>query len=405
MRRFSMLVVLLLALAAPSSVQAQGGGVLTGTVVNGTAGGSEIGAGLTVTLYVIQGSTELQTLETTTDDEGRFRFEGLDTDPELDYWLEAVYQEVPTSGEEAYSFVLGQTEIEATLTVYETTTDDDEIRIGSVHIIAESFGQVLRLSEIHFFGNEGDRAYVGSPGEDGRRRTIFIPLPEGATGVASGDDPMTDRYVEADGGLWDTEPVPPGAETSLAFFSYHLIVGGDTVPLEHEFAYPVGDLNLLVAQPGLTLRSDQLMLRGPESFQGREYDVYAALGLGPDAPLVLEFVPLEEDEALAGSMGGTEEGVAGISAGGSQETLRTIGFVLAFLAVGGVLAYSFTTRGRGRRRGGPAERATAERGADPHARRLLVELADLQDALEAGQVEEGEYERRRAQIYESLQSS
>ena len=38
--------------------------------------------------------------------------------------------------------------------------------------------------------------------------------------------------MEVDGGLVDTEPVPPGSESSLVFFSYHLMVTGETVPLE-----------------------------------------------------------------------------------------------------------------------------------------------------------------------------
>jgi hypothetical protein len=34
----------------------------------------------------------------------------------------------------------------------------------------------------------------------------------------------------------------------------------------------------------------------------------------------------------------------------------------------------------------------------------LAELADLEDALEAGQVDEVAYERRRAEIYEELRA-
>jgi hypothetical protein len=398
MRLRMAILIFVLALVTPFSVLAQGSGVLQGVVANGTAGGPEIGAGVVVNLHVIQGSADVQTLETTTDGQGRFRFDGLDTDPALEYWPEAVYQDVPTNGQEPYRFEEGQTEISAELMVYETTTDDESIRAGTVHIIAESFGQVLRLSEIHFYGNMGDRAYIGSPGEDGRPRTVFVPLPPGALGVAFGDEGGSERFVEGDGGLWDTEPVPPGPETSLVFFSYHLAVGGDTVPLEHQFAYPVDSLNILVAQPGLTLRSDQLESRGLESFQDRQYELYAASGLGPDAPLVVELVPASEGVTVPGSMAGAGETVAGGSAGGSQGTLRQIGWVLSFLAVGGVFVYAFATKGQARRRRAP------DQAQDATSRRLLVELADLQEALETGEVDQADYDRRRAQIYEALQS-
>jgi hypothetical protein len=390
---------LCLGFLASVAVHAQNSGVLEGTVVNGTAGGPEIGAGVVVSLYVLEGDSEVQTLETTTDGQGRFRFEGLDTDPALEYWPEVVYLDVATSSEEPYQFGEGQVQISATLKVYETTTDDADIRVSSVHIIAESFGQVLRLSEIYFFGNTGDRAYVGTLGEDGRSRTVFVPLPPGAMGVSLEDDESSERFVQEDDGLWDTDPVPPGTEMSLAFFSYHLVVAGDTVPLERQFAYPVDSLNIMVVQPGLTLRSDNLESHGPQLIQGRQYELYTARDLGPDSPLTVEFVPVAGAEAVSGSPSGTEETILGLSDAGNQGTLRQIGFGLALLAVGAALAYSFVSNGR------PVRRAPEQdRASDAPARRLLVELADLDDAFDAGQMTEAEYTRRRAQIYESLQA-
>lgn len=393
----AVILVLLLGLATAVVGLAQDGGVLEGTVVNGTAGGPGIGAGVVVNLYVMEGGMEVQALETETDSEGRFRFEGLDTDPALEYWPEALYLGVATIAEEPYQFGEGQAEISAALTVYETTTDDADIRIGSVHVIAESFGQVLRLSEIYFFGNVGDRAYVGSPGEDGRPRTVFVPLPAGAMGVAFEEETASARFVQEEDGLWDTEPVPPGAETSLIFFSYHLVVGSDVVPLERTFAYEVSSLNLLLAQPGLTLRSDQLEPGGMESFQGAQFQIYDARDLGPDSSLVAELIPVTTDEAMAGTPAGMGE-LTGAGTSGNQKVLRQIGFALALLAIGAVVAYSVVSKGQPRRRVPEADRTV-----DVQARHLLVELADLEDAFEAGQVAEAEYTRRRAQIYEALQ--
>jgi hypothetical protein len=399
MRLGLVIVVLLLGLVTSVVVQAQGSGVLEGTVVNGTAGGPGMGAGVVVNLYVLEGSTELQTLETMTDGQGHFRFEGLDTNPALEYWPEAVYLDVPTSSGEPYQFGEGQVQIDATLTVYETTTDDADIRIGSVHVVAESFGQVLRLSEIYFFGNTGDRAYVGSPGEDGRPRTVFVSLPAGAMGVAFDDDASAERFVQEDDGLWDTEPVPPGTETSLVFFSYHLVVADDTVPLERQYSYPVDSLNIMLVQPGLTLRGDTLESLGPQVLGDRQYELYAAGELSAGAPLALEFVPTVGGEAASSSSAGSGETVLGVSTGGNQEALRQIGFGLALLAVGAVLAYGFLSKGR------PLRRASEPApSSDAPARRLLVELADLEDAFEAGAVTEADCARRRAQIYESLQA-
>ncbi len=42
--------------------------------------------------------------------------------------------------------------------------------------------------------------------------------------------------------------------------------------------------------------------------------------------------------------------------------------------------------------------------SDAKARGLLAELADLEDAFEAGEVDEFSYERQRAAIYEELKA-
>ena len=392
---------LALALGLGSVAVGQGAGILEGTVVNGTPGGPAVGAGLPVKLHVLQGDGELKVLETTTDVSGVFRFEGLDTDATLAYVPEVVYLEVPYRGD-ALGFGAGQTSLAATLPVYETSTDDSTIRLDSVHMIAESFGQVLRITEIHLFGNSGDRTYIGANGTGNISETLFIPLPENAVGLAFGEDTPADRFVEVEGGLLDTQPVPPGQEASLAFFSYHLPVSGETVPLERRFAYPVTALNVLVAQPGLNLQSSQLASMGPESFQGRQYQFYGVENLAVDAPLSMEFIPVDEadgGQAMGGAPSTAGESADSVPIMSQQGLLRWLGWGLALLAVVGAVVYALTTR-----RPATTPGARPNLSADPKARRLLLELAELEEAYAAGQVEEAAYERQRTDLYEAIKS-
>lgn len=392
---------LALALGLGPVALAQGTGTLEGAVVNGTAGGPAVGAGLPVTLHLLQGDSELKVLETTTDASGAFRFEGLDTDANLAYLPEVVYLEVPYRSD-ALRFGAGQTSLAATLTVYELSGDDSTIRLDSVHMIAESFGQVLRITEIHLFGNSGDRTYVGADSTGDKRATLFIPLPENAVGLAFGEDTPPDRFVEVEGGLMDTQPVPPGQEASLAFFSYHLPVSGETVPLERRFAYPVTTLNVLVAQPGLNLQSSQLTSMGPESFQGQQYQFYGTGDLAADAPLSMEFVPVAEaagGQALESTPPTGADSAGSVPAKSSQGLLRWIGFGLAALAVVGAAVSALATR-----RPAPDAVAGPNLAADPKVRRLLLDLAELEEAYAAGQVEEAAYERQRADLYEAIKS-
>jgi hypothetical protein len=389
-----------LTLVAPA--QAQNAGVLTGRVENSTADGQDVGAGIPVTLRVFRGDTQADSLETTTDGDGSFRFEGLDTATDLEYWPEATYLGIVYAHAAPLQFDDERTSLEATIPVYETTNDDSFVSLDSVHFIAESFGEVLRVSEIHLLRNSGDRTYVGRAGEDGQLVTVFVPLPQNAVGLAFEQGATEGRFVTVDGGFVDTEPLPPGQESSLLFFSYHLMVGGDRVPLERRFAYPVSNLSVLVAQPGLTLQSDQLESRGPEFLQGRQYEFLGAQNLTADAPLNMEFVPMEGvtgDEGLAAAAGPGGMNPASGAPRGNQALLRWLGFGLVALAAAGAVVYPLA---RGQQ--APDTASSPDLLADPQARRLLAELTDLEEAFEAGQADEAEYEQQRAELRGELKS-
>lgn len=395
-------LALAMVLALAAGVRAQGTGSLEGQVLNGTNGGPDIGAGVPVTLRVFRGESELEALETTTSGDGSFRFDGLDMDAALRYWPEATYQEVSYPAAEAYQFDGDQASLNVTLMVYETTDDDGSITLDSVHLIAESFGEVLRISEIYVLGNSGDRTYIGRGGDGEQPATVHIRLPQNAVGIAFEQDASAERFVEVEGGVVDTEPVPPGRETSLAFFSYHLMVADDTVPLERRFAYPVSTLNMLVAQPGLTVRSDQLISGGQDIFQDREYQFYETRDLAADTPLSMEFVPVADAATGQGAMtasGESDVAVGGTSVRGSQGMLRGLGLALVVLVLFGAIVYALSTR-----RLPSAAVQAPDLASDPKARRLLAELADLEEAREAGEVDEAAYERRRGEIYEALKS-
>lgn len=387
----------LLGLALVVTAQAQSGGVLEGQVVNGTAGAPEVGEGIPVVVHVYLGDSETATLEIVTGEDGRFRFDDLDTDPNLEYWPEASYLDVPYTVSAPLQFGDGQSSLSTTLTVYETTNDDAAVSLSSVHSIVESFGEVLRITEIHLLSNDGDRAYVGSSDGQDQGATVFVPLPDTAVGLSFGDATQDGRFVETEGGITDTAPVPPGSETSMLFFSYHVPVTGDTIPLERRFAYPVGNLNMLVAQPGLSLNSEQLQSRGLQLFQDRQYELFALQNLEAGTPLTLEFIQLAD--ASVGGLSPSDTQAAAGSPRGNQELLLRIGFGLAGLAIVGAVVYAAT----GAR---PAAGARNRRNvaSDPRAQRMLSQLAELEEALEAGQVDEATYESQRTEIYGKLKS-
>jgi hypothetical protein len=394
-----LLAGLLFAPAAQAQTEAPAAatGALQGQVVNGTAGGAEIGEGIPVTLYLVSGAEQEQIQSAVTDAEGRFAFEGLDASAMLQYWVEALYAGVSYGSAELLQFAGGQAALETTVTVYETTEDDAGVQLDLVHIFAESFGQVLRISETHLFGSSADRAYIGQEGDEGRRLTVLAPVPGDVVGFAVGEGIAEDRFTTVKEGVVDSEPVRPGNLTSEVRFSYHLMVTSNPITVERAFAYPVADLTVLVAQPGLTLTSQQLVSMGVQTIQDRQYDILTGQVPEPQTPVVLTFTATGEAEAAMGieAMPGTEA-TSGGAAGGNQGVLLWLGVAVAVLAVFAAVFFAVSRR--------PAGVRIPDPGAayDPGARELIARLADLEDAFEAGELDETAYVRQRMEIFKEL---
>jgi hypothetical protein len=111
-------------------------------------------------------------------------------------------------------------------------------------------------------------------------------------------------------------------------FSYHLMASGSSIVLERSFAYPVSSLTVLVAQPGLSLASEQLQSMGTQLIQDRQYEILAAENLTPDLPVELVFTQMEgmASTGIEGMPSG--QGASDGSAGGSQGSLLWIGVVV-----------------------------------------------------------------------------
>ena len=91
--------------------------------------------------------------------------------------------------------------------------------------------------------------------------------------------------------------------------------------------------------------------------------------------------------------------MTGATPRGNQPLILWMGIGLAALAVAGVVVYSLATRQ-------PAAVTSDVTGlaSNPKAQGWLAELADIEAAFEAGEVDEAAYERQRAEIYEELRS-
>lgn len=384
------LVILALALLA-SVALAQGEGVMEARVLNGTGGGGSV-EGLAVTLHAFRGMMEeLDPQTAVTDAEGRVRFEGLDTSPDITYYLTATYVDVdynslPLDFEEG-----GETKLTAALEVYETTENPNEaaIRIEHMHVFVDFQDGVMSVGELHIFTNTSDRTFVGvEDPELGQRITLRFALPEGATGLRFQVDGEGDRYVTTEDGFADTEVVRPAASQQV-LYGYTLNYDGmDTFDLVRPLLYPTANLNVLVPRVGVDVTSDQVELSEIRTVEGQVY-------------LNLNGTDFAAGDQLSVHFSGLQDSVIQVAAPDTpQEGLESkwIALGLAALALVGGLIYP-TLRGPGKAM--PASQPVEP--ADVRLARLLQAIADLDDALESGGMDEVSYrEQRQALKSESL---
>lgn len=388
------------------AVEAQGAGILEGQVENGTPGGPDVGAGIPVTLSAFRDDLQVDEWETVTGAEGSFRFEGLDPDEELEYWLAATYLDVVFTTPDAYQFQAGEMTIQASATVYETTTDDDSgIGINLAVFRIQSMDSLLRVQESYYFGNSGDRAYIGRTGQlaGGQRATVRIPLPEDLFGLDLGLADGAAQAFEVEGAAVGAEPVPPGEGTSYLSISYHLPVpASGLVALERTLAYPIEAVWVLAAQPGLQLQSDLLLSQGVtelEDGQPVEFFVGENLAAGSSIVMELETDATGASSAMPGTSTAGAQGESAAAGRGHQKLLGWAGIGLVALMLIAAVVYPAASRPLA---AVPARRPDLRR--EPRARRLVAELADLEDACEAGDLDQASYERRRSDIHRAIRS-
>ncbi len=362
-------------------------GVILGQVQNATTG-QPVGD-VEVRLRRWQGDTELAPLTVQTDADGNFRFEGLDTQGHAFYRPEVVYGGVSFPGD-FVNFEPDVTELSLSLNVYETTTSDEDITVERFHFIVlgdqPGFFSIL---ELYQFSNQGDRAYVGTVNEEGLRETVRIALPSGAQNLFLQGGTLGVDFLETEDGLVATSPVVPGKETLEAAFFYAVPYSGKTLSLDRPLYYDTALVNGLLLDLGAKLESDVLAFDGERSAQGQTYLQYTGQNLKAGETLSIRLNDLDKIE-FASSSGSSGDSAVLPSAGLKQTTLLWIVLGLGAIATAFGLAYpSLRSRLRG-------ETLVGESDLTQERQRLLLTLARLDQAYEAGDLNETVYRRARA---------
>lgn len=348
-------------------------GIIQGQVIQGTFD-AEIPQGLTAQLLGIEGNTIVVDEEAPIGPDGSYRFENLEAVTGRIYAVVIEYQGVPYFSEGVH-LLAGEPVTNLPVTIHEVTRNTDQLLVERVHLIADPSptGQLI-FTELWLVVNVGDRTIFDPEGGV----SMQITLPEGFTDLEFFEESALQRYQVTDNGFNYTGSIVPGFENELVF-SFTLDFDS-RLDFEQPVDYPVGAVVALVTEGILTLSGDEVVDRGPQDMGGTPLRTY-------NLPAVEAGQAISFRIRSAASSGG-ESGVGGLVIG-----LAALG---VGLLVAGLLWY------RRSRAGAEIEPSPQPEKASIKRDQLLRQIADLDDAFEAGEIDASSYEQQRARLKDEV---
>jgi mono/diheme cytochrome c family protein len=357
-------------------------GTVLGHIINGTVG-SDIPAGIEVTLHGFEGQQEVVLESALVDETGTFTFGEYELQTGWVLIATMEYQGV-MYGSEIIEYT-GQEEVFLPLTFFEPSTDLSAVTVDRLHaIFSVPAGGILEITELWIISNSGDYT-IATPDGVG---LLEIALPEGASNIRFETGALGDRYIETENGFVDTLPLRPGVGTHELVFSFD-IPYNKRLDYHQPMNYPVDAIVILIPATGLDLEGEGIVDMGAREMSGTTLRNYNADPIQAGGSFELR---------IKGS-GFDDSGPEGSSA-------LTIGIGLGTL----IIAAAFVGVWWFRRDESSSEMAEEE--SIDHApedeiyeqdrQALLRSIANLDNAFEAGEIEENPYQERRIELKTKL---
>lgn len=363
----------------------QRNGTLKGQVINATTNKPQ--GNIQVTLRIFEGNTEVDHMTAQADSAGNYTFEKLPTDHSTLYAVEGRYKDITYSSDQPGLFTPNSTETTLNLNVYETTTSAEAVKVKQLHYLMSFTPEAVNVVQIFVVGNQGKQTYVGANGQ-----TFPFKLPQNVQNVTFENDPTGMRFVEANGGYTDTEPITPG-EGSLSIVVTYKVPLADTLNINVPLPADIASANVLMQDQGGKLNSPQLQFVEKREFQGDSFSIYSATNLKKDQELALQLTGLN---SLSFATAPNTPGAVAASGVINQDHLRWI-----VVGLGGVtillvaLGYPYF-------RPQLTHQTTADEDPSLRRQKLLLLLARLDKAFEAGELDKRIYHRARAKYKAEL---
>ncbi|MBI4481556.1 MAG: hypothetical protein HY652_01565 [Acidobacteria bacterium] len=348
------------------------GQIVTGKVTNATLNHQPLSQ-VPVVLQIFEKEKPAGSLEARTDAQGRFQFRGVPDKPQTHVLAEVLYQGIKYQSESSH-YDAKQPETKLDVAVYEKTESDADIQVLMEHAIVDFRENQLWISNLLVVQNQGTHTFVGAQKlPDGKRETLRIGLPVGHSNLQLASGFMECCTVQEPTALVNTMEIKPG----MQHFTYaYQLAPRPSLDIEKKFFSPTRAYAILTPESqGIRVTGSGLQPRESIENEGQKFRVYATGNLKPQAQLALrlELPGAKRDPQLSWILVAT---VVAVALGG-----------VTFLAL------------KGRRRSpGAIGKQPETPGEDWETERtaLVEEIADLDQRYEAGEIQEAEYRRIRA---------
>ena len=332
-----------------------------------------------VTLTTYLNDAEMDSATTKTDAEGRFVFDGLPTGPGYGYQAKLDFHGVEYNSEWLI-FDEGGIVKPVEITVYDSTTSDEAIKVAISHMIVYIEPGVLLVKEFYLFVNEADRTYIGLREVDAdTKETLRFSLPDEATELQPTSGLMECCIYASDDGFIDTMPILPGPKEVA--YSYKVNYDSGAHTFSRRVNYPTDSFNFLVQGEGIEVATDQLTAEEPLNIDGTWFNHSSGGDFTSGDTLVAQLSGLPETA--------------------NQGTLTWVALMLAVLT--GSFGFGYLLK---RRRLQPV---STKDSPDQKINKLLVELARLDDDFENGKIKEEIYRElrtaKKTQLIELMQEA
>lgn len=367
------------------------GATISGIINNGTTGDSVEGVQVLLRGFS-QNFEPTVTMTTTAEADGSYLFELEPVDPSWVYLASARYEDLGFSSD-AGQVSRAEPDLELPITVFDSTSDPEAVIVDRIHVLLSFGPDSLLVNEFYVFSNPTSEVFVGETGvsEEG---TVRVAIPEGAQNISfqrsfasmESSIPATEVIQLEDGSYADTFPLNPGTAGLNLIVAYDLPFE-DGMVVERPLFYQTIDANLIIPGRGVTLTGENWIDNGLQEMPGGSFYSYTQTDIpaGSDLNFELNGRPEMVTDASGNAIPQQNNNINDLIVGG-----------VVLLVV--VVAALFIVTRRDTDDYDEDEAEIEQEEID----RLLLAVVELDDAFEAEEVQEAEYQEKRRKLIGEL---